>query len=145
MNNFKNTLKFTELIKLVQVIEPYKPQVIQFENIDDFNIYYTKHADDFKDITTYKLNVKYKIPGYKITRKSGELKLIKDYRSRGPPSDEVDYSNKDKMTESQTDNEELPILRQRIENVEQQIKTLTAQLTNINKYLESISEHFYNS
>ena len=134
MNNFKNTLKFTELIKPVQVIEPYKPQVIQFENIDDFNIYYTKHADDFKDITTYKLNVKYKIPGYKITRKSGELKLIKD------------YANKDKMTESQNeDNEELPILRQRIEHAEQQIKTLTAQLTNINKYLESISEHFYNS
>ena len=143
MNNFKNTLKFTELIKPVQVIEPYKPQVIQFENIDDFNIYYTKHADDFKDITTYKLNVKYKIPGYKITRKSGELKLIKDYRSRGPPSDEVDYANKDKMTESQNeDNEELPILRQRIEHAEQQIKTLTAQLTNINKYLESITTQF---
>ena len=131
MNNFKNTLKFTELIKPVQVIEPYKPQVIQFENIDDFNIYYTKHADDFKDITTYKLNVKYKIPGYKITRKSGELKLIKD------------YGNKDKMTESQNeDNEELPILRQRIEHAEQQIKTLTAQLTNINKYLESITTQF---
>ena len=145
MNNFKNTLKFTELIKPVQVIEPYKPQVIQFENIDDFNIYYTKHADDFKDITTYKLNVKYKIPGYKITRKSGELKLIKDYRSRGPPSDEVDYGNKDKIENEKEDNEELPILRQRIENLEQQIKTLTAQLTNINKYLESISEHFYNS
>ena len=128
MNNFKNTLKFTELIKPVQVIEPYKPQVIQFENIDDFNIYYTKHADDFKDITTYKLNVKYKIPGYKITRKSGELKLIKD------------YGNKDKIENEKEDNEELPILRQRIENLEQQIKTLTAQLTvrieSIEKFLQ---------
>ena len=124
MSNSKNTLKFTELIKPVQVIEPYKPQVIQFENIDDFNIYYTKHADEFKDITTYKLNVKYKIPGYKITRKSGELKLIKD------------YANEHKITESQTDNNEIPILRQRIEIAEQQIKSLTARIESIEKFLQ---------
>ena len=142
MNNSKTTLKFTELIKPVQVIEPYKPQIIQFENIDDFNIYYNKHADDFKDITTYKLNVKYKIPGYKITRKSGELKLIKDYANDHKMTNEKEDNNRSIGPPGDGVANELPILNRRVEIIEQQIKALSVQLTNINKYLESISEHF---
>ena len=67
----------------IEVIQPYKPQPIQFATPDEFNIYYNKHADEFNE-TTYKLNVKYKIPGFKITKLKGELKLIKDYANKTP-------------------------------------------------------------
>ena len=67
----------------IEVIQPYKPQPIQFATPDEFNIYYNKHADEFNE-TTYKLNVKYKIPGFKITKLKGELKLIKDYTHTTP-------------------------------------------------------------
>ena len=69
----------------IEVIQHYKPQPIQFSSPDDFNLYYNKHKDDFNE-TTYKLNVKYKIPGFKITKIKGELKLIKDYNKTHSPS-----------------------------------------------------------
>ena len=64
--------------------EPFKPDVLEFNDPNDFNRYYREHEDEFKDISTHKLNVKYKIPGYKISLKgkksnTPELILIKDY------------------------------------------------------------------
>ena len=43
-NDNKQPFKFTN-IKPIEVIQPYKPQIIQFESIDDFNIYYNKHLE----------------------------------------------------------------------------------------------------
>ena len=67
----------------LEVIEAYKPEILTFNSPNEFNIYYQKHKSDFNNMSTYKLNVKYKIPGYKITQVGADkvLKLIKDYRS----------------------------------------------------------------
>ena len=98
----------------IEVIQPYKPNPIQFSSPDDFNIYYNKHKDDFND-TTYKLNVKYKIPGFKITKIKGEMKLIKDYAHKSSTS--LQHA-------AHTDDDE--------------IKRLTSRLTDIEKRLESV-------
>ena len=107
----------------IEVIQPYKPQPIQFKSPDDFNIYYNKHADEFNE-TTYKLNVKYKIPGFKITKLKGELKLIKDYAhtaARAEPSP------------LRSDNDdELKRLATRLADVE-------ARLASIEQYLQQIN------
>ena len=107
----------------IEVIQPYKPQPIQFKSPDDFNIYYNKHADEFNE-TTYKLNVKYKIPGFKITKLKGELKLIKDYAhtaARAEPSP-LRF----------TDDSEVKCLQSRLADVE-------ARLASIEQYLQQIN------
>ena len=60
----------------MEVIELYCPQVLEFESINDFNIYYNKYADDFNDMTTQKLNTKYKIPAYPLTKEKGQRTII---------------------------------------------------------------------
>ena len=103
----------------IEVIQPYKPQPIQFATPDEFNIYYNKHADEFNE-TTYKLNVKYKIPGFKITKIKGELKLIKDYGAfRASPSS------------SAQNNECVASLQSRLADVEK-------RLASVEQYLQSL-------
>ncbi len=40
-----------------------------FNSVDEFNLYYTKHKDEMDILTTQKLNKLYKIDGYRITKK----------------------------------------------------------------------------
>ena len=107
----------------IEVIQPYKPQPIQFKSPDDFNIYYNKHADEFNE-TTYKLNVKYKIPGFKITKLKGELKLIKDYnhatRAEPSPLRSTDVDKK-------------------LENLLSRLADVEARLASIEQYLQQIN------
>ena len=89
-------------IEPLEVIEAYKPEQITFNTPDEFNQYYRKNMCDFEGVSTYKLNLKYRIPGYRITQVKNKenpenpagvtdakrpgvtgsktLKLIKDYR-----------------------------------------------------------------
>ena len=121
-NDNKQPFKFTN-IKPIEVIQPYKPQIIQFENTDDFNIYYNKHLEEFNE-STYKLNIKYKIPGYKITKIKGQLKIIKDYSIKKNSESE----NKEKQIE-------INELKIRLEALEKANKIITEQINHITEYL----------
>ena len=99
----------------LEVIEPFKPEVIKFTNTEDFNTYYSKHADEFTDLTTQKLNIKYKIPGYRLTKKQGELKLMKDY-----------YQKPEEVNSPAT-------------NLEARVALLERKLQEISDYLQSIN------
>ena len=98
--------------KKLEVVQPYNPQVIHFDTPDDFNAYYNKHQDDFNDnISTYKLNVKYKIPGFKLSKIQGQLKVVKDYsKTSSHPSLDL-YAR-------------LTTLEQRISSIEAYLQTL---------------------
>ena len=122
MNDIKQPLKFSNM-KPLEVIEPYNPQIVEFETIDDFNIYYNKHPDEFANKTTQKLNTKYKIPGYKLTKVNKELKIIKDYRKATTETKANTASNNDKLLNS---------LISRITIMEKQIKEITDYLQNMN-------------
>ena len=122
MNDIKQPLKFSNM-KPLEVIEPYNPQIVEFETIDDFNIYYNKHPDEFANKTTQKLNTKYKIPGYKLTKVNKELKIIKDYRKANTETKANTTSNNDKLING---------LLSRINIMEKQIKEITDYLQNMN-------------
>ena len=115
-------------LKPLEVIEPYKPQIITFETIDEFNLYYNRHLDEFANMTTQKLNMKYKIPGYRITEpaNSERLKLIKDYRQRSNPVSEPENINSYGTINEDTLNE----LIQRIIALENQVEHITKYLSN---------------
>ena len=63
----------------------FKSESTSLADANDFTKYYREHEDEFANMTTYKLNMRYKIPGYKISQKKdktddSEIKLVKDYR-----------------------------------------------------------------
>ena len=109
----------------IEVIQPYKPQPIQFASPDEFNIYYNKHADEFNE-TTYKLNVKYKIPGFKITKLKGELKLIKDYGKTPSPTAQSPL----RLTDD---------AEQRFKSLEARIDRLQHEVANVVSYLQELN------
>ena len=82
----------------ITIKEPYKPDVKEFTDTEEFTRYFRANEELFKEprtneeiephfLTTNKLNRTYKIPGYRIRiinkgKDNEELTLVKDYYSR---------------------------------------------------------------
>ena len=122
-NNIQSLSKCLN-VEPIEVIEPYNPQIVEFKNVDDFNIYYNANKQQF-DMTTQKLNAKYKIPGYKLTKKNNILKLIKDY-SVAASTRKVDNNEG-----SAVSNAQFKALQDRVAFLEKQIEHITAFLSNM--------------
>lgn len=58
-----------------------------FQNESEFLKFYEKHPEEINDVNTKTLNLKYKIPNYKIGRKEGKIILY--------PVEEILKNNKD--------------------------------------------------
>ena len=71
----------------IKIIEPITHPTKEFNNADEFNIWYSKNKDSVNSFTTHKLNKMYKIAGYRITKIKGELMLKKNKEQE----DEMDY------------------------------------------------------
>ena len=73
----------TKPLKQLEVIAPWNPEVVEFETPAEFEAFWRNHEDEFEGLSTYKLNVKYKVPGYKLTWKTSDnnkyVALKKDY------------------------------------------------------------------
>ena len=123
--------RFVKEFKPIEIKEPFKPDVLEFTDPNDFTKYYREHEEEFENISTYKLNIKYKIPGYKISQKgkknndstnSPEIILIKDYRAP---------NNKDlgvKITEPKSEV---------VAEVTRTIQDLEKRINNIENYLST--------
>ena len=121
MEVFQTKWKSFKQYEPIQIKEPYNKNTINFENTDDFTVYYREHEDDFKNISTQLLNRTYKIPGYRIrlTGSDKKLILVKDY---GRTDDlQQDDLQKDKCLDLQ-----------------QQIHTLQEQVRNIEQFLQQL-------
>ena len=118
-----NVRKFVKEFKPIEIKQPFKTDVIEFSNTDDFTKYYREHENDFNNISTYKLNVKYKIPGYKISQRNAssqdkkEIILIKDYHYK--PTSEI-VANEVSSTNVLS---ALAELEKRISNIENYLAT----------------------
>ena len=122
--------------KKLEVVQPYNPQVIHFDTPDDFNAYYNKHQDDFNDISTYKLNVKYKIPGFKLSKLQGQLKLVKDYAYK--PTTTPTQLPTHEVLEHCTAHEVHPSAS-RLTDILTKITALEQRISSIEAYLQSLS------
>ena len=120
-NNIQSLSKCLN-VEPIEVIEPYNPQIVEFKNVDDFNIYYSTHKEEFNNMTTQKLNTKYKIPGYRLTKKENNLKLIKDYYNK--------RRNENITTETSRAND--------IKELQDRITFLEKQIDNINTFLSTM-------
>ena len=126
-------------VEPITIKEPYKPDVKEFADTEEFTRYFRANEELFKEpsddpdkpshfLTTNKLNRTYKIPGYRIRiiRKgtdNEELTLVKDYYSR--PSVEAEPLN-----ESINDN-----TNERIDEMTAQITDIIERINNIESFL----------
>ena len=122
-------------VEPITIKEPYKPDVKEFDDTDEFTRYFRGHEDQFKEpssdpekeprfLTANKLNRTYKIPGYRIRiiRKgtdNEELTLVKDYHGRS-----LDDSSSNDSIENSS-----------IEELHQQVSELMDRVNNIETFL----------
>ena len=134
MKSFK-TITPRLKVEPITIKEPYKPDVKEFDDTDEFTRYFRGHEDQFKEpssdpekeprfLTANKLNRTYKIPGYRIRiiRKgtdNEELTLVKDYHGRSLD----DNSSNDNIENSS------------IEELRQQVSELMDRVNNIETFL----------
>ena len=78
--------------KKVKTIEPVKERR-RFNNVDDFNKFFNDHQEEFEKTTTCKLNKKYEVPGYRITKINGEVSLKNIPESRQTALDKIEQHN----------------------------------------------------
>ena len=120
----------------ITIKEPYKPDVKEFDDTEDFTRYFRENEATFKEpskneedspkfLTANKLNRTYKIPGYRIriVRKgtdNEELTLVKDYANRTAVEGEslneaINDTNSERIDELAT---QLTDAIERINNIE---------------------------
>ena len=123
----------------ITIKEPYKPDVKEFDDTDEFTRYFRSHEEQFKEaisdpekpsrfLTANKLNRTYKIPGYRIRiiRKgtdNEELTLVKDYH--GKSIDLTEESENNSVNET----------TERIDRLEELIQSLVDRVNNIESFL----------
>jgi hypothetical protein len=69
---------------ILKVIEKYEPERTEFENKKDFEKYASAHLSEMQDCSTFKLNKKFLVKGYRITKKKNEICLITDHYAPTP-------------------------------------------------------------
>ena len=141
----------------ITIKEPYKPDVKEFADTDEFTRYFRGNEDTFKEpsedpekpakfLTANKLNRTYKIPGYRIRiiRKgtdNEELTLVKDYTSKSsndetPNEPSIDESSLNELSDQlQRRLEAVEISTERVDRMETIIQRLTDQIENIEQFL----------
>lgn len=84
-----------------------------FQNESEFLKFYEKHPEEINDVNTKTLNLKYKIPNYKIGRKEGKIILypvseIKEEESKDTINILTDINNKLNMIINLLSSKETP-------------------------------------
>ena len=137
MKGFKN-IPVKLKCEPITIKEPYKPDVKEFTDTEEFTRYFRANEELFKEstddpekpshfLTTNKLNRTYKIPGYRIRiiRKgtdNEELTLVKDYYTRINDSEPSNESTND-------------INIERIDEIATQITDILERINNIESFL----------
>ena len=129
----------TQVVDPITIKEPYKPEVKEFADTEEFTRYFRANEELFKEpsadpekpshfLTTNKLNRAYKIPGYRIRiinkgKENEELTLIKDYYTRTSENEE----SLNELNNNETN--------ERITQLEEIVQRITEQINNIETFL----------
>ena len=78
----------------VNIIEPIKNFIKEFNTIDEFNAFYSLHKDEMDALTTHKLNKMYSVKGYRITKIKGVLMLKRWDTSKNDEEEKIKEETK---------------------------------------------------
>ena len=78
----------------LKILEPIKHYLKEFNTPEEFNIFYLNNKEELDSQTTHKLNKKYHVLGYRITKIKGVLMLKKwnDKKVKEEEEVTVDYT-----------------------------------------------------
>ena len=107
----------------VKVVQNICDDVKEFDNKEDFIKYYELNQNTLKDVSTCMLNKKFKINGYHIGRKQGELQLIPLNLYR-PSAYKVNQEDNQITLKLDVINDKIDILRNDMTNMNKNIKVL---------------------
>ena len=155
MKGFKN-IPIKLKCEPITIKEPYKPDVKEFADTEEFTHYFRANEELFKEpssdpastpdgasarrdkpshfLTTNKLNRTYKIPGYRIRiinkgKDNEELTLVKDYYLAARAGNECCYS-RPSIEEPLKDS-----INDKIVEMEQSIADIVERINNIESFL----------
>lgn len=78
----------------IKIIERFSPEVIKLQTPTEFFEYIQEDLDNYKTITTQKLNKMFDVDGYRVTKIKGEIHLKKsDLKDQNEISDLKDAIN----------------------------------------------------
>ena len=124
----------------VNIIEPIKNFIKEFNTIDEFNAFYSLHKDEMDALTTHKLNKMYYVKGYRITKIKGVLmlkrwdttknddeeKIREEITNASTRAKEVDEYVRNDLTKKV---ENLSAYQKQIDNIYDEIKKLKIENT----------------
>ena len=118
-----NIVKFKKEQPKIKTIEKFSPDVMEFENKEEFAEYLEKHLEELEKETTQKLNKMFSIKGYRITKIRGEISL----RACSPKSNKhKSDSESEPSSKDEKENDEL---------IKQQLKRLCELYMTLVKHL----------
>ena len=104
----------------IEIVKNICDDVKEFANKEDFIKYYELNQNDLKDISTCMLNKKFKINGYHIGRKQGQIQLIPLNLYR-PSAYKVNNEDNQIVLKLDILNEKLDLLNKNIKNLINQL------------------------
>ena len=120
-------------LDLIPVIEPFNGKVQTFNSADEFNLYYAKNKADVESLPTRKLNERFVINGYKLTRIKGQLTLRKEAHKQSLKSQVEALASELADVTRTTRNQDVTIMKLK-ESVQRISDTLNALI----KHVDSI-------
>ena len=117
-------------LDLIPVIEPFNGSIQTFSSTDEFNLYYAKNKAEVDSLNTRKLNERYVINGYKLTRIKGKLTLKKESHKQSLRSQfESLAAELDEITRT-VRNQDVSIMKLK--------ETVTALIKHVNELVEPV-------
>ena len=115
-NNAKKHQKFNlifikRMSESIKVFQNLYDNVIEFQSKEEFMNYYKKHQNEIDGMKTRGLNVKYKIPGFKIGRKQNQILLF--------PTDKKEETETEEIEKMHEIDEKINILNRRLKKMEE--------------------------
>ncbi len=114
----------------IKVIEPFTSDIIEFDNIEQFNDYINRDLEKYTSLTTQKLNKMFHVPGYRITKINKEIGLRKVDTSKGCLSHEVANSlnpvNKDSIS----------LLKNMVETLINEVSRIDNEVNTLKSYIK---------
>jgi hypothetical protein len=62
--------------RIVEYITLPESEIREFDNKSQLDKYFNDHYDELKDLTTHRLNQMFRLSGYKIVKRKGNIKLL---------------------------------------------------------------------
>jgi hypothetical protein len=78
----------------IVIKERYEPSIEEFDDVNKFKEYLAEHFEELNKLSTYKLNKRFRVRNYRISKLSGKISLVAMNSPKRQSTDEVSILKK---------------------------------------------------